>query len=273
MVKANNLSDLTNTATARTNLGLGTLATQNGTFSGTSSGTNTGDQTITLTGNVTGSGTGTFAATIANAAVTNAKMANMATQTFKGRNTAGSGAPEDLSIATATAMLNAMVGATSGVAGTKGMVPAPAAGQVSSLLKGDGTWGTLATSTFITQTDYTVASTTYAPINAAVRVTPGAGTYIVICTCQMAHDATDNDAWLGIHAGASGATALITAGEGAQRVRDNAVLASSVIYETTLTVVGVTGALSATDIIEPKIKSASGTVTALNTSLVAIRIG
>lgn len=50
--------------------GLGTLATQSGTFSGTSSGTNTGDQTITLTGDVTGSGTGTFAATLANTAVT-----------------------------------------------------------------------------------------------------------------------------------------------------------------------------------------------------------
>ena len=38
------------------------------------SGNNTGDQTITLTGNVTGSGTGSFAATIANNAVTYAKM-------------------------------------------------------------------------------------------------------------------------------------------------------------------------------------------------------
>lgn len=62
-------------AAARTAIGLGTLATQNGTFSGTSSGTNTGDQTITLTGDVTGSGTGSFAATIANSAVTNAMLA------------------------------------------------------------------------------------------------------------------------------------------------------------------------------------------------------
>ena len=56
-------------AASRTTLGLGTLATQSGTFSGTSSGTNTGDQTITLTGDVTGSGTGSFAATLTTTAV------------------------------------------------------------------------------------------------------------------------------------------------------------------------------------------------------------
>lgn len=53
--------------------GLGSLATQSGTFSGThsgtSSGTNTGDQTITLTGDLTGSGTGSFATTLSAAQV------------------------------------------------------------------------------------------------------------------------------------------------------------------------------------------------------------
>jgi hypothetical protein len=107
------------------------------------SGTNTGDQTISLTGDVTGSGTGSFAATIANSAVTLAKMANMATASFIGRTTASTGVPEVLSATQSTAILNAMVG-DSGSGGTKGLVPAPASGDATKYLKGDGTWATIA---------------------------------------------------------------------------------------------------------------------------------
>jgi len=111
--------------------GLGTLATQDGTFSGTSSGTNTGDQTLTLTGDVTGTGASSFAATIANSAVTLAKMENRATQTFIGRNTAGAGAPEELSAATAKTILS-LNNVTNDAQTKAAIVPntAPSAGQI-----------------------------------------------------------------------------------------------------------------------------------------------
>lgn len=46
LAAASNLSDLASASAARSSLGLGTIATQNGTFSGTSSGSNTGDQDL-----------------------------------------------------------------------------------------------------------------------------------------------------------------------------------------------------------------------------------
>lgn len=76
--------------------GTGTIALTSN-ITGTNSGTNTGDQTITLTGDVTGSGTGSFAATIANDAVTYAKMQNVsATDKLLGRSTSGAGDVEEI---------------------------------------------------------------------------------------------------------------------------------------------------------------------------------
>jgi hypothetical protein len=78
---------------------------------------------------------------VPNDLITNAMLANVGTQTFKGRTTAATGDSEDLTATQATAILNAMVG-DAGAGGTKGLVPAPAAGDTAAgkYLKADGAW-------------------------------------------------------------------------------------------------------------------------------------
>lgn len=70
-----------------------------------------------------------------NDAATNAKLANMATQTVKGRASAGTGDPEDLSATQITAILNIFTSAL------KGLVPA-SGGGTTNFLRADGSWTT-----------------------------------------------------------------------------------------------------------------------------------
>jgi hypothetical protein len=88
-----------------------------------------------LTTDVVAAGPGAAAATIQPNAVTNAKLADMATARFKGRTTAGTGDPEDLTGTQATAMLD-LVNST-----TKGLAPL-SGGGTTNFLRADGTWAT-----------------------------------------------------------------------------------------------------------------------------------
>lgn len=90
-----------------------------------------GDATIIASG----------ALTVANDAITNAKLADMAATTIKGNATGGAANPTDLTGIQTTALLVNFVG-DSGSGGTKGLVPAPTTGDATKFLKGNGTWTT-----------------------------------------------------------------------------------------------------------------------------------
>lgn len=94
------------TTVPKLTLGLGDITPNSvaasGAVSGSNlSGTNTGDQTITLSGDVGGSGQTDITATIADDAVTFAKMQNISSDHVLGRATAGSGDVEELTLGNA----------------------------------------------------------------------------------------------------------------------------------------------------------------------------
>lgn len=83
-----------------------------------------------LTGPVTSVGNAT---TITANIVTNAMLVNVSTTTFKGRTTAGTGSPEDLTATQATALLNVFTSTLKGLAPLSG-------GGTANFLRADGTW-------------------------------------------------------------------------------------------------------------------------------------
>lgn len=100
------------------------------------SGTLAAAQFPALTGDVTTSA-GNLATTIANDAITNAKLANMANATIKGRTTAGTGDPEDLTAAQARTILNVADGSTAGITALTGDVTATGPGSVAGTIAND----------------------------------------------------------------------------------------------------------------------------------------
>lgn len=127
-----------------------------------------GIQRSALTGDVTASA-GSGSTTIADDAVTNAKLANVDTATFKGRTTAGTGSPEDMTATQATALLD-VVSTTA-----KGLVPQPD-GTTTKFLRADATFARPKAKLFLTYGVATVtAGTTGRYLNPVGHSTTPAG--------------------------------------------------------------------------------------------------
>jgi hypothetical protein len=139
---------------------------------------------VAVSGDLSLADTGAF--TISNSAVSNAKMANMNAHTFKGNNTGSAAAPLDLTATQLTAEINAVVG-DSGSGGTKGLVPAPSAGDAAAgkFLSASGAFAVPSAGTASSTNDSTDLS------NAGIK-TAVAGSALTISLVQA--DGTSNPA-------------------------------------------------------------------------------
>ncbi len=126
--KLSSISGLSNLSTGLIKLTAGVASFDSSTYL-------TANQTITVTGDVSGSGTTAITLNLGNNVVTNTKLAQVATATFKGRITASTGNVEDLTATQATSLLNL---ATTTL---KGLIPATGTPS-GKFLKDDLTWDT-----------------------------------------------------------------------------------------------------------------------------------
>jgi hypothetical protein len=115
----------------------------------------TGNQTVTLSGDISGAGATAITTTIANNAVTNAKLADIATARLRGRVTAGTGDPEDLTGTQATTLLDVVTSSLKGLAPASG-------GGTANFLRADATWAAPASGVAISIQKF-IASGTYTP--------------------------------------------------------------------------------------------------------------
>jgi hypothetical protein len=135
-----------------------------------SAATLTTTRSITMTGDVTwtvnfdGSTNVSAAGTIANSAVTNAKLANMVASTFKGRVTGSTGVPEDMTATQATSLLNVFTSSL------KGLVPS-SGGGTTSYLRADGSFTSVDLSN--AGVTGTLAAASFPALTGAITTTAG----------------------------------------------------------------------------------------------------
>lgn len=163
-----------------------------------------------LTGDVTAS-QNSNATTIANDAVSNTKLANMATSTIKGRATAGTGDPEDLTAAQVRTILNVADGAT---ANTGTVTSVSGTGTVSGLtLTGTvTTTGNLTLGGTLSVTPSNFASQTANTFLAAPNGTAGVPSFRAIVAADIP---TLNQNTTGTAANVTGTVAVANGGTGA----------------------------------------------------------